>query len=273
MPRDALLAAVGAGVRSSTSAARCASACPSRPTTRRSGTRCRAGTGTWSAPTAVSAANDLIIDGHPRRHAHRRARARLPGRRAARRHRRGAGRRRRQVRRARRAHHRADDPPRRAPRRCRRARRARLRARLRDHRRRPGGRASAPGHRGRRGRRRRWSAAAGASSSTTARPYRGADSGVPGVGEAGAHWLAERGVHAAGADTIAFERLAPGGGPRRCCRRTGCSWSSTASTSSRRSTWRSWPTAGVHEFTFVLVPLNIFGATGSPVRPLAVTSA
>jgi kynurenine formamidase len=27
------------------------------------------------------------------------------------------------------------------------------------------------------------------------------------------------------------------------------------------------------EFTFLLVPLNIFGATGSPVRPLAVTSA
>ena len=28
--------------------------------------------------------------------------------------------------------------------------------------------------------------------------------------------------------------------------------------------------AGVHEFLFVLAPLNIVGATGSPVRPLAV---
>ena len=29
----------------------------------------------------------------------------------------------------------------------------------------------------------------------------------------------------------------------------------------------------IHEFFFVLVPLNIFGATGSPVRPLAVVPA
>ena len=36
--------------------------------------------------------------------------------------------------------------------------------------------------------------------------------GVPGVSEAGATWLAERDVHAVGADTIAFERLAPGAG-------------------------------------------------------------
>lgn len=26
----------------------------------------------------------------------------------------------------------------------------------------------------------------------------------------------------------------------------------------------------VHEFTFVLAPLPLYGATGSPVRPLAV---
>jgi kynurenine formamidase len=30
---------------------------------------------------------------------------------------------------------------------------------------------------------------------------------------------------------------------------------------------------GVSEFTFVLAPLKIVGATGSPVRPLAVVSA
>ena len=35
---------------------------------------------------------------------------------------------------------------------------------------------------------------------------------MPGVGEAGARWLADHGVHAVGADTIAFERLAPGAG-------------------------------------------------------------
>ena len=45
--------------------------------------------------------------------------------------------------------------------------------------------------------------------------YLGRATGVPGVGEAGARWLAARGVLAGGADTIAFERLAAGGG-RRC---------------------------------------------------------
>jgi len=29
---------------------------------------------------------------------------------------------------------------------------------------------------------------------------------------------------------------------------------------------------GVHEFTFVMAPLPLYGATGSPVRPLAVIS-
>jgi kynurenine formamidase len=28
-----------------------------------------------------------------------------------------------------------------------------------------------------------------------------------------------------------------------------------------------------YTFTFVLVPMNIYGATGSPVRPLALVSA
>src|SRR5699024_150685 len=42
--------------------------------------------------------------------------------------------------------------------------------------------------------------------------YVGKDSGVPGVSQDGAQWLAARDVHAAGADTIAFECLPPGGG-------------------------------------------------------------
>jgi kynurenine formamidase len=31
-------------------------------------------------------------------------------------------------------------------------------------------------------------------------------------------------------------------------------------------------TAGVHEFVFVLSPLKLVGATGSPVRPIAIVS-
>jgi len=103
-------------------------------------------------------------------------------------------------------------------------------------------------------------------------PYIGAGSGVPGVSGAGAQWLADRQVHATGADTIAFERLAPHGGHsllpahRVLLVENGIYIIEALDLEelARR---------GLHEFTFVLVPLNIFGATGSPVRPLAVTSA
>ena len=102
--------------------------------------------------------------------------------------------------------------------------------------------------------------------------YIGAQTGVPGVSEAGASWLAERGVHAAGADTIAFERLAPQGGhsllpAHRVLLVEHGIYIIEALDLEELSD------RGVHQFTFVLVPMNIFGATGSPVRPLAVTSA
>lgn len=103
-------------------------------------------------------------------------------------------------------------------------------------------------------------------------PYVGGPSGVPGVSEAGARWLAERGVHAAGADTIAFERLAPGGGHamlpahRVLLVESGIYIIEALDLEELAAVRR-------YEFTFVVVPLEIFGATGSPVRPLAVTSA
>lgn len=99
--------------------------------------------------------------------------------------------------------------------------------------------------------------------------YLGHDTGVPGVGEAGARWLAERGVHTAGADTIAFERLAPRAGHatlpahRVLLVEHGIYLVEALALDELAA-------AGVHEFTFVLVPLNLVGATGSPVRPLAV---
>jgi kynurenine formamidase len=101
--------------------------------------------------------------------------------------------------------------------------------------------------------------------------YVGHESGVPGVAEAGARWLADRGVHAAGADTIAFECLRPRAGH--------------ASLPAHRVllvergiyivealALEELCDAGVHEFLFVLSPLALYGATGSPVRPLAVVS-
>ncbi len=99
--------------------------------------------------------------------------------------------------------------------------------------------------------------------------YVGGESGVPGVGEAGARWLAEHGVRAAGADTIAFERLAPGAGHavlpahRVLLVEHGVYIIEAMDL-------EELARDGVHEFVFVLAPLPIFGATGSPVRPLAV---
>ncbi|MFD5824138.1 cyclase family protein [Lentzea sp. NPDC060358] len=99
--------------------------------------------------------------------------------------------------------------------------------------------------------------------------YTGHDSGVPGISENGAYWLAGLDVHAAGADTIAFERLAPGQGHsllpahRVLLVEKGIHIIETMDLEELAS-------AGVHEFLFVLSPLKLVGATGSPVRPLAV---
>lgn len=99
--------------------------------------------------------------------------------------------------------------------------------------------------------------------------YLGTTTGVPGVAAAGAGWLAERGVHAAGADTIAFERLAPGGGhnllPAHRILLVDCGIYIVEALA-----LEELAAAGIGEFTLVLIPLNLVGATGSPVRPLAV---
>ncbi|MBO4205667.1 cyclase family protein [Micromonospora echinofusca] len=101
--------------------------------------------------------------------------------------------------------------------------------------------------------------------------YVGKDSGVPGIGADGATWLAERRVHAAGADTIAFECLPPGKGHsvlpahRILLVDHGIYLIETLAL-------EEVARDRVYEFTFLMVPLPLFGATGSPVRPLAVVS-
>lgn len=102
-----------------------------------------------------------------------------------------------------------------------------------------------------------------------AEAYVGRESGVPGVGERGAGWLVDRGAFAVGADTIAFERLAPGGGHsilpahRVLLVESGIYIIEALDLDEIAA-------AKIYEFTFVLIPLNLVGATGSPVRPLAV---
>lgn len=101
--------------------------------------------------------------------------------------------------------------------------------------------------------------------------YVGGASGVPGIGEEGAGWIAAHGVHAAGADTIAFERLAPGAGHgllpahRVLLVEHGIYIIEALDLES--------PAADrIHEFLFVLSPLALVGATGSPVRPLGIVT-
>lgn len=102
--------------------------------------------------------------------------------------------------------------------------------------------------------------------------YLGAETGVPGIGEAAANWLVARGIHAAGADTIAFECLNKSSGHgllpvhRVFLVEQGIYIIEALDLEGISG-------SGVFEFTLVLVPLNIFGATGSPVRPLAVVAA
>lgn len=101
--------------------------------------------------------------------------------------------------------------------------------------------------------------------------YVGTDTGVPGVGEPGARWLATRQVHAAGADTIAFEHLPAGGGHallpahRVLLVEHGIYIIEALALEELAA-------AAVYEFTVLLVPLALIGATGSPVRPLALVA-
>lgn len=102
--------------------------------------------------------------------------------------------------------------------------------------------------------------------------YLGIDTGVPGPGEEGAKWLAAKGVRAAGADTIAFERIEPGRGHavlpghRVLLVEHGIHIMETLALEQLAA-------AGVREFVFILSPLKLVGATGSPVRPLALVGA
>lgn len=99
--------------------------------------------------------------------------------------------------------------------------------------------------------------------------YVGAVSGVPGVSEAGARWLASHSPVAVGADTIAFEQLAPGKGHaelpahRVLLVETGINIIETMALEELSA-------SGHQEFTIVVIPLTLVGATGSPVRPLAL---
>jgi kynurenine formamidase len=94
--------------------------------------------------------------------------------------------------------------------------------------------------------------------------FRGTPAG-PGPARAGAEWLSARGIFAAGSDTIAFEKVPDPAMPAHV---------------------HLLVESGIHiieclnleelsavearEFLFIAAPLKIEGATGAPVRPLAL---
>jgi kynurenine formamidase len=87
----------------------------------------------------------------------------------------------------------------------------------------------------------------------------------PGPSLAGARWLSERGVFAAGADTMAFEKIPVTTMPVHVhlLVESGIHIMECLN-------MEEVAAAGVREFLFVAAPMKIRGATGAPMRPLAL---
>jgi kynurenine formamidase len=95
--------------------------------------------------------------------------------------------------------------------------------------------------------------------------------GVPGPDENAADWLIDRGVRITGAETIAYECIPAGRGHarlpvhKRLLVDAGIHIIEVLDLTALARD-------GVSEFLFVLTPLKIVGATGTPVRPVAVVA-
>jgi kynurenine formamidase len=98
---------------------------------------------------------------------------------------------------------------------------------------------------------------------------RGTSSGVPGPDTSAAAWLVERGVRVTGADTLAYEHLAPGRGHAELPVHVSLLVEHGIYIIEMLDL-EGLARDHVHEFLFVAAPLKLVGATGSPLRPLAV---
>jgi kynurenine formamidase len=89
----------------------------------------------------------------------------------------------------------------------------------------------------------------------------------PGPAIEGARWLSERRVFAAGSDTVAFERVPDPSMPVHVhlLVESGIHIIECLNLDELAA-------ARVAEFVFVALPLKIRGATGSPVRPVAIVA-
>ena len=102
-----------------------------------------------------------------------------------------------------------------------------------------------------------------------AETFLGHTDGVPGPDPSGADWLIDRQVRITGAETVAYECIYPGIGHallpvhKRLLVDAGIHIMEMMNLTELAH-------AGVSEFLFVMVPLKIVGATGVPIRPVAV---
>ncbi|WP_081607560.1 cyclase family protein [Rhodococcus triatomae] len=102
--------------------------------------------------------------------------------------------------------------------------------------------------------------------------YIGHRDGAPGVTGEAAQWLADRGVRAAGTDTIAFDQILPGLGHSQMPAhhillvKHGIHIIEVLDLEELAA-------HRIREFLFVMIPLRLVGATGSPVRPLAIVES
>jgi kynurenine formamidase len=97
----------------------------------------------------------------------------------------------------------------------------------------------------------------------------GAGTGVPGPDDSAARWLADRGVRITGGETLAYERITAAHGHALLpVHRILLVEAGIPIVEAMRLC--ELARDGVGEFLLVLVPLRLTGATGSPVRPLAI---
>lgn len=98
--------------------------------------------------------------------------------------------------------------------------------------------------------------------------YAGTDTGVPGAGRAAAAWIAEHRARAAGSDTIPFECVPAG--PRTAMTVHTLLLNQAGVHLIEGLDLEQLSADAVYEFVFIASPLRLVGATGSPVRPLAI---
>jgi kynurenine formamidase len=99
--------------------------------------------------------------------------------------------------------------------------------------------------------------------------YNGAETGVPGPDESAARWLGERRIRVTGSDTLAYEHLPPGAGQRLLPAHVALLVEYGVHIVEVLDL-EELARDGVHEFVFVALPLKLVGATGSPIRPVAL---